>query len=183
ILYELNSPKAAAWFNTPANWSQFLNHFRPEIVIKECSFHILIENVLLSFTPSNSAATADIEKKAGLQPRSINRTCYIKLEARHHPNQCMSHTIFTFSMKEGANQVIKFGLTVEGKKVYGRKLIPEPIRCLKCHSLDGNHIAAACPQELKMCGTCGKVHRTSSCTITDQNSFHCKNCDVKGHVA
>lgn len=183
ILYELNSPEAAAWFNTPANKSQFLNHFGPEIVIKERTFHVLVENVPISFMPSNLAAITDIEKKAGLKPRSISRTHYIKPEAQHHPNQHTAHTIFTFSTKEGANHAIKFGLSVEGKKVYRRKLIPEPTRCLKCHSLDRNHIAAACPQEDETCGMCSEAHRTSLCTITDQNSFHCKNCDTKGHAA
>jgi hypothetical protein len=89
----------------------------------------------------------------------------------------------TFNPKEGANQAIKFGLTIEGKKVYGRKLIPEPTRCLKCHSFENTHMAAECPQEQETCGTCGEHHRTAACQVTDQNEFFCRNCKVKGHAA
>ncbi|KAG1796594.1 uncharacterized protein BJ212DRAFT_1235519, partial [Suillus subaureus] len=94
-----------------------------------------------------------------------------------------AHAIFTFNKREGANHAIKFGLLVDSKKVYGRKLIQEPTRCLKCHSFDSAHVAANCPQEQDTCGTCSGLHRTATCKVTDQNCYWCKNCNVEGHVA
>ncbi|KAG2127209.1 hypothetical protein DEU56DRAFT_720344, partial [Suillus clintonianus] len=102
---------------------------------------------------------------------------------RRNPGQRTAHVIFTFSTKEGANQAIRFGLSVEGKKVYGRKLIQEPTRCLKCHSFDGGHVAANCPQEQDSCGTCNEQHRTAECATTDQEHFKCRNCNEAGHAA
>ncbi|KAG1886670.1 hypothetical protein F4604DRAFT_1518753, partial [Suillus subluteus] len=81
------------------------------------------------------------------------------------------------------NQAIRFGLTVEGKKVYARKLLPEPTRCLKCHVFDGGHIAAECNQVDDACGTCGAQHRTSACKVEDPGLYHCINCDTKGHAS
>jgi hypothetical protein len=156
-----------------------LEHFGVEIIIKDRTYHILIENVPMMFLPSNMAEIADIEKKAGLTPHTISKARYIKPAARRAPGQRTAHTIFTFNSKEGANQAIKFRLVVAGKKVYRRKLIPEPSRCLKCHVFDGAHIAAECPQENETCGTCGEQHRTSECSIQDPNLFYCKNCDIK----
>jgi len=144
---------------------------------------VLVENVPISFVPENRYALADIEKKAGLKPGSIAKARYIKPESRRRQGQRTAHTVSTFKTKEDANQAIKFGLSVESKKVYGRNLIQEPTRCLKCHLLEGTHIAAECPQEQDICGSCGGPHRTSACSITDPNEYHCKNCDVKGHAA
>lgn len=79
ILYEHKSSEAAWCFNVPANRSKFLNHFGPEITVKDRTYHVLIENAPLSFAPNNSAALADIEKKAGLNP--IGKARY-KPEAR-----------------------------------------------------------------------------------------------------
>ncbi|KAG2739811.1 hypothetical protein P692DRAFT_201661418, partial [Suillus brevipes Sb2] len=183
ILYELNSKSAAEWFNTPANRSNFLEHFASNVTIKERSFHVLMENVPVTFVPDNPAAIADIENKAGFKSRTISKARFIKPIARRQPNQRTAHTIITFSSKANANQAIKDGLVIAGKKVYGRKLLPEPTRCLKCHSFEGGHIAAECPQENDTCGTCGDQHRTTSCSVTDPSEHYCANCKTKGHAA
>ncbi|KAG2749480.1 hypothetical protein P692DRAFT_201656519, partial [Suillus brevipes Sb2] len=81
-----------------------------------------------------------------------------------------------------ANQAIKFGLAIAGKKVYGRKLLPELTRCLKCHAFDGGHMAADCPQEQDICGLCGEAHRTSECPIDNPENYSCANCKTKGHA-
>ncbi|KAG2068248.1 hypothetical protein BDR04DRAFT_937428, partial [Suillus decipiens] len=112
----------------------------------------------------------------------IMKARYIKPINRCNPDQRTAHIILTFNTKESANQVIKFGLMVAGKKVYARKLIAEPSRYLKCHSLNGLHKAAECQQEFDICGTCTRIHRTSTCMITDQNNFFCVNCNAQGHA-
>ncbi|KAG1722078.1 uncharacterized protein EDB91DRAFT_1064058 [Suillus paluster] len=183
ILYELESPASALWFNTPANRSNFLERFGINIIIKERSFHVLVENVPILFTPNNPAATVDIKKKVGLKPGSIVKVRYIKPIARRNPGQRTAHTIFTFNSREDANQAIKFGLSVASKKVYGRKLIPEPTRCLKCHSFDSNHVVAEFPKEQDTCGTCGAQHWTAECRVDDPKFFYCSNCDIHGHTS
>jgi hypothetical protein len=183
VLYELNSKDSAEWFNSPTNRSNFLEYFAPNASIKDRSYHVLMENVPITFIPDNPAAIADIEKKAGLNPKSISKAKFIKPAARRHPNQRTAHVVITFASKEHANQAIKFGLAIAGKKVYGRKLLPEPSRCLKCHAFDGGHMAADCPQEQDTCGSCGEAHRTSECPIDNPEDYACANCKTKGHAA
>jgi hypothetical protein len=84
---------------------------------------VLIENVPTLFVPDNKYTLAEIEKKAGLKTGAIAKARYIKPESRRQPGQRTAHAILTFSTKEDANQAIKFGLSIESKKVYGRKLI------------------------------------------------------------
>lgn len=171
ILYKLNSKELAEWFSTPANRSNFLEYYRTNVIIKDRSFHVLVENVPISFVPENQAAVADIEKKAGFKPRTISRARYIKPITRCNPKQQTAHVVITFMSKESANHTIKFGLLVDGEKVYGHKLLPKPTRCLKCHSLDGAHIATECPQEHDACGTCGEQHCTSTCDTNDPKQY------------
>jgi len=183
ILYELDSTASVQWFNTPTNRSNFLERFGADTLIKDRTFQVLVEYIPISFTPDDKAMLTDIEKKAGITPSSIIKARYVKPIQHRHPTQRTAHIILTFNSKESANQTIKYGLSITGKKVYGRKLIPEPSRCLKCHSFDGAHVAANCPDEVDTCGTCGDAHRTAECTITDQELFFCSNCNSHGHGA
>ncbi|KIK42493.1 hypothetical protein CY34DRAFT_12340 [Suillus luteus UH-Slu-Lm8-n1] len=103
----------------PHGGSDFLEFYRTNIIIKDRSYHILMENAPVSFIPDNPTAIADIEKKAGLPPRSIIKTRYIKPVARRNLNQHTAHVAVMFATKEGANQAIKFGLSIARKKEKG----------------------------------------------------------------
>lgn len=183
IIYELNSKESTEWFNTPTNRSNFLERFGTNVTIKDRTFHVLMENVPISFVPESTAAIDDIEKKAAFTPKTILKAKYIKPIARRNPNQRTAHIILTFNSRESANHAIKFGLSVASKRVYGRKLLPEPSRCLKCHSFDGSHMATDCPKDADSCGTCGEQHRTAMCKVDDPNNYYCTNCEIKGHAA
>ncbi|KAJ8584197.1 hypothetical protein M405DRAFT_698144, partial [Rhizopogon salebrosus TDB-379] len=151
--------------------------------IKDRSYNILVENAPITYTPSLHYANEDIEKKGGLKQGSITKAKWIKPIARCNQDQQTAHAILTLKSKECANQILRFGIPIEGKKVYGRKLLPEPTRCLKCHTFDGSHAAAECPQEHDTCGTCAAQHRTSACKVDDQDLYHCINCDSRRHAA
>ncbi|KAG1798862.1 uncharacterized protein HD556DRAFT_1216167, partial [Suillus plorans] len=62
VLYELNLKTSAEWFNIMANKSNFLEFYRTNVIIKDRSYHILMENAPVSFVPDNPAAIANIEK-------------------------------------------------------------------------------------------------------------------------
>ncbi|KAG1812203.1 uncharacterized protein BJ212DRAFT_1247207, partial [Suillus subaureus] len=151
--------------------------------IKNRTFHVLMENIPISFVPESTAAIDDIKKKAAFTPKTILKAKYIKPIVRCNLNQRTAHIILTFNSRESANHTIKFGLSVASKRVYGQKLLPEPSRCLKCHSFDGSHMATDCPKDADICGTCGEQHRTATCKVDDPNNYHCANCEIKGHAA
>ncbi|KIK38841.1 hypothetical protein CY34DRAFT_90288, partial [Suillus luteus UH-Slu-Lm8-n1] len=93
-----------------------------------------------------------------------------------------AHIALSLSSKTLANQIICHGITIEGKKVYGHKLLPEPTRCLKCHIFDSGHIAAECQQEHDTYGTCREKHCTPECKEEDPSTYHCVNCKTTGHA-
>ncbi|KAG2108903.1 uncharacterized protein F5147DRAFT_531038, partial [Suillus discolor] len=182
-LYELNAPISAEWLNIPTNRRIFLNLFDANTIIKDRSYHLIVENVPISFDPNSKTAITEIEIKGGLQANSISKTRYIKPVARRSPTQRTAHVTITLNSKIAANQIIRFGLPIKGKKVYGRKLLTEPTRCLKCHTFNGGHIAMNCPNENDTCGTCGAEHRTATCKVDDPAFYHCINCKEDGHTS
>ncbi|KAG1759513.1 hypothetical protein EDD22DRAFT_759317, partial [Suillus occidentalis] len=183
ILYELNNQESVAWLNIPGNRSSFLEHFRVEVIIKDRSYQLIVENVPISFNLTSPMAIAEIETKGGLQQKSVIKARYIKPVARRTSNQRTTHIALSLNSKTSANQIICHGITIEGKKVYGRKLLLEPTQCLKCHTFDGSHLASECQQEHDTCGTCGEQHCTAECKVDEPATFHCVNCKVHGHAA
>lgn len=158
-------------------------HFGHDLIIKDRTYQTLLKNIPVVFDPNSPVCIAEIELKAGFKLDEITKARYIKPIARRTPGQRTAHAIFTFKSKNAANQAIRFGLTIEGRKVFGRKLIQEPTHCLKCHAIGGSHMAADCPQELNMCGTCGANHRTSTCGVDNPDLFFCVNCQTNNHAA
>ncbi|KAG2739589.1 hypothetical protein P692DRAFT_201729436, partial [Suillus brevipes Sb2] len=183
ILYELDSAESVLWFNTPAHRGKFATNFGSNATFKDRSFNILVENIPISYNPSSIHANTEVETKGGLTQGSITKARWIKPITRRKPDQRTAHTIITLKSKENANQILRFGISIEGKKVYGRKLLPEPTRCLKCQSYDASHVAAECTQEHDTCGTCGAQHRTAVCKVDDPNYYQCANCDCQGHAS
>jgi len=129
-----------------------------------------------------------IEQVSGLSEMAIREVRWIKPTRLRSPGQRTAIAIFGFATQEGANQAIRHGLFVEGKKVWGRKQMQELRRCLKCQSF-GVHKAAKCALIHEVCGWCGKLHRTNECQETQQEGFECSNCKTskngrhKGHGA
>ncbi|KAG1843784.1 hypothetical protein DFJ58DRAFT_665155 [Suillus subalutaceus] len=124
ILYEFNTPTSTEWINIPANRSNILNHFGTDIIIKEHAYHLLLENVPISFDPNSKIILAEMEWKGGLEQDDIMKAQYIKPVARRSINQRTAHVAITLKTKKAANQIIRHRISMEGKKVYGRKAPP-----------------------------------------------------------
>ncbi|KIK38840.1 hypothetical protein CY34DRAFT_90304 [Suillus luteus UH-Slu-Lm8-n1] len=78
IFYELNNQELVAWLSTPGNRSSYLEHFRVEVIIKDWSYQLIIENVLISFNPTSPMVISEIETKGSLQPKLVIKARYIK---------------------------------------------------------------------------------------------------------
>ncbi|KAG2110708.1 hypothetical protein DEU56DRAFT_719327, partial [Suillus clintonianus] len=104
---------------------------------------------------------------------------------RRNPGQRTAFCTISCKDRESANQAIRLGLMIEGRKISARKLLPEPTRCLKCQQLTSEHMASSCSQTVDTCGTCGMDHRTSECDFgkADPQHHYCVNCNLQGHAA
>ena len=64
---------------------------------------------------------------------------------------------------------------MEGKKVWGRKQVQKPRRCLKCQCF-GEHKVADCQLIHDVCGRYSNYHRTSLCDEPNKEALVCSNC-------
>ena len=98
----------------------------------------------------------------------------------HATSQRTAILVFRIDSREVANQVIEHGLFIEGKKVWGRKQVQEPKRCLKCQCF-GEHKDEKCALIHNVCGRCDSQHRTSLCAKEDKTKWECSNCKAAGN--
>jgi hypothetical protein len=140
-----------------------------------------MEYVPVSFNP-NPYGLGVIAINNELGANAITEARYLKDPARRSPNQKTAFARLTFRTAEIANKVLREGLIIEGKKVFGRKDIPKARRCLKCQGFGNRHIAANCQQIHDTCAVCGGMHRTPECPASNTRRY-CVNCRQEGHTA
>ncbi|KAG1816660.1 uncharacterized protein BJ212DRAFT_1480533 [Suillus subaureus] len=116
ILLDRHSYESAKWLSIPSHQAKFAVNFGSNATIKDQSYHILIENVPTSYDPSSICTNSDIETNGGLKPGTITKAKWIKLIARCKANQRMAHMIITLKTEESTNQILCFGVSIEGKK-------------------------------------------------------------------
>ncbi|KAJ7740656.1 hypothetical protein DFH07DRAFT_965205 [Mycena maculata] len=133
---------AAEWLQLPRCMNAFLMGLGGTAIYKPRNYSVVVEFVLVTFDPALRHAFRTLEDDNGLERDVITQERYIKPLERRHVGQ---HTIFGFATAEGANHAIRHRLFVHGKRVTERKLLSEPIRCMKCQMIGTTHNAATCP--------------------------------------
>ncbi|KAJ7021658.1 hypothetical protein C8F04DRAFT_972372, partial [Mycena alexandri] len=173
VLLHMNSTDAATWLK--ANMPSFLLEMGGTSVYKERLLNVVVQYVPVSLDPTQDGALRVLESENNLLSGSLVKVRWIKPIAQRHAHQKVAHAIFGFGSANAANTFLRHGMWVEGKPVHGHKLLPEPIRCLKCQGVGLNHIAANCPSIHDVCARCGGMHRTATCGV-DDDARACANC-------
>jgi hypothetical protein len=174
-LYELNSEEAATWLKEDEVMKAFTAKMGSTADYKAQTYEVMVDWVPTTFDPQQIGVLEMIEKASEIQSKTIAQAKWIKPITMRGPNQKTALAVFSFYTRESANQAIRDGMFVEGKRVWARKQLQEPRRCLKCQCF-GEHRAANCTSIHEVCGRCGKQHRTNECHEADQNTFECSNC-------
>lgn len=184
VVYEMNSAEAATWLRGEAVMKSFLAKFGGTSVIKDRAYTVVVEYVptSLDLETNQQVEYQNIETSNDVPPLSIISARWIKSPRRRNSGQKTAHLLLGLKSQELANKMIREGLYIAGKKVWARKLIQEPRRCLKCQKLGAGHLAANCPQKTETCGTCAQDHRTEACQVSEQSRYRCTNCQEDGHA-
>lgn len=183
VLYQLSSPAAAEWLRKEDVMKAFLVKLGGTSIYKNRLMNTVVEYIPTSFDPTSLGALEALEESNGLLSGAIASARFIKPPHLRSAGQRTAHLIMGFQSRESANEAIQNGIFIEGKKVYARKLLQEPKRCLKCQTMDTNHIAAECKSTHDICARCGDQHKTAVCEVRDQAAFRCSNCKGEGHGA
>lgn len=183
VLYEVNSSQTADWLRSPDGAKAFISKFGPNITLATKPFPVLVEYVPIRFDIDDPSALREIERKNALSADSIKSARWIKPIERRSPQQRRAHLTLEILKPSDTNLAIKEGLIILGPRCPTRKLLPEPIRCMKCQSFEGSHFARDCRKTDDTCGTCAGNHRTKNCESTSQDQRYCANCREAGHAA
>ena len=180
VIFEMNTGEAAGWLKDKRVMSAFLAKMGSTVDYKMHTYEVVVDWVPVSFEVDQPAAWKRVEQSNGLGESAIREVVWIKPTHLRSEGQRTAIAIFRLATREDANLVIENGLYVEGKKVWGRKQVQEPKRCLKCQCF-GEHKAAKCASIHEVCGRCGKQHRTSLCSETAKDTWECSNCKSTGN--
>jgi len=183
VLYEVDSPETADWLRSPEGSKAFTAKFRSDVMLAVKPFPTLVELVPIRLDIDNPSTLREVERKNSLPAGSIKSARWIKPIERRSPLQKRAHMTVDFLKPNSANLAIKNGLVILGPRCSVRKLLPEPIRCMKCQSFEGSHFARNCTSLKDMCGTCAGNHRTKECEISSPEQRFCANCQETGHAA
>ena len=184
ILFDMNSPESVEWIRKEGNRMEFMQGFGAMSEIKDREYACVIENVPIGFHPSHES-TLEIESTNDLATKSIILARWIKPVERRFEGQRTAFMIINFRSAEDANKAIRNSLYIRGKRCITRKLLPEPRRCYKCHTINAHHVAANCREITDICDTCGGAHSPKDCQTNhdDYDKLYCVNCKFHGHAA
>ena len=181
ILYLVNLDETATWLKSQEGMRAFTSNFGAEVSLSTKPFPVLVEFVPIQFNPDDPSALREVERRSSLPLGSIKSSRWIKPTERRSTGQRKAHITVDLFTPDNANLVIRSGLTIAGALCPARKLLPEPIRCLKCQSFEGSHFARDCRSPVDTCSTCGGNHRSTDCT--DRDKRYCANCKKTGHAS
>ena len=175
VTYELNSMEATDWIKERTIMSNFLENMGSTTDYKEQTYKVVMDWVPIMLNIEQAKGWRAIEQASGLKELVIKDITWIKPMHLQVAGQKTMIAVFRMASREDTNQVIEGGLYMEGKKVWGRKQMQEPRRCLKCQCF-GKHKAAKCRSIHEVCGRCSMHHWTSLCSENERDSLACSNC-------
>jgi hypothetical protein len=185
VMLHMNTTAAANWLK--ANMDRFLAAMGGTSIYKERLYNVMVRYVLVSFDPALDGALHVVENDNNLPTGTLLKARWVKPVWLRREGQRVAHAVFGFNDAVAANRVIRDGAWVDGSRVYGQKLLTEPVRCMKCQEIGRGHVAASCTYVHDVCARCGGMHRTTTCSVAD-NQRACSNCrnakrEYHGHGA
>lgn len=175
VIYELNLEEVAGWLREKETMVDFLLKMGSTADFKDQTYEVVVDWILISFELDLTESWRVVELVDDMKVNTIKGLNWIKPIHIRALGQRTAIAVFRMSMQEDANQIIRRGVFIEGKKVWGRKQMQEPRRCLKCQCF-GEHKAGECRSIHNVCGHCGNHHRTSLCDKSDKDELSCSNC-------
>ncbi|KIJ53092.1 hypothetical protein M422DRAFT_242197 [Sphaerobolus stellatus SS14] len=126
IVLEMTTRAGADKIKSAKAKEDFTNNFGADIQIKNRNHSVLVEHVPVSFQPDIQVELRKVEDVNRLEDYSLVSARWIKPPQRRTPGQRVAHLIVNAGSAVVANAIIRNGIIIAGKRVYGRKLVQEP---------------------------------------------------------
>lgn len=186
LLYELNSSESASWLRNQDVKTVFLKYYGggDNACFKDRTWQLLLDYTPVTLNVSDSAVLQAIEERNNLPLGTLKEAKWIKPPEYRTPKQRTALLLLGLSTVNAANQILRDGIHICGKKLTARKHTMEPRRCLKYQHLGARHFPAECKSIHDTCDTCGSInHATRQCEVLEPDEYRCVNCDMAGHAS
>jgi hypothetical protein len=182
--FEMDSEESAEWIKSDEIRTKLADNFGNSAEIKVQGFTVLVKNAPLYFRLEEDGELDMVAAANKMNNGDITKAKWMKLPEKRHAKQTSAHIALTLKTVIAANEIIRYGITIRGKRCIVERLTREATRCNKCQRY-GRHYAAQCQAIHDTCGTCGSIeHTTRGCEVGDNRQKHkCVNCNVTGHAA
>jgi len=179
VLLMLNSKEAASWIREPLNKVEFSSGFSMESHIRARTFNLIVPRIPVIFDLSEEKHLHEVEETNCLDTNVIRKAKWIKPMGRRRLGQTNAYAIFTLTLVDSANTLIRDRLYICGIKVRPTKQKQEPIQCMKCR--EWVHFASECLSVKDVCGNCREEHCTNTCQNKDK--LYCMACGKNTHAS
>ena len=126
VMYEMDMEEAAEWLKGSDVIKAFIVKMGSMTDYRAQMYEVVVDWVPTTLDMGQMGALESIEQASRLQMAAIHKARWIKPIHLRTPGQRTVLAIFGFSTHERANHAIRFGLFMEGKKVWVRKQLQEP---------------------------------------------------------
>src|SRR5882724_4361192 len=155
LVYELDKTETASWVRRQK--AAFMAGFGGTAVVRDRATSVIVKFIPVVHSPDTLSENRRIKCDSRLDDGSLTSTRWIKPLQRLMLGQKAAHLIAHFKTNTAADEAIKEGMVIVGKRVWARWMQKELRICLKCQLLTAKHLAAECNQQAP-CNTCGKAH-------------------------
>ncbi|QRW06349.1 Reverse transcriptase from transposon X-element protein [Ceratobasidium sp. AG-Ba] len=150
-----------------------------DVVCRGQEADIYMDGAPVSFDPTVSNNIRALEEDNQLMRGSILGCSWVKPAEMRTPGQSRAVLRVSLRSQDIADELIANRGLLEGGRVTFRRIVEEPLRCMKCQKY--GHKAGNCRSSKDICSRCAGDHRQSSCE--NQGKTSCANCKSEEHAS
>lgn len=162
---------------------EFSRLFSPTSKVKERVYTVRLKFVPIAHDTESEWEKGRIEENLNLEKGEIVSTLWVKAIEKRRKVQEVGLLMIKLKSPQAANNAMRFGIIIQGKRVRGEKPFYGAPRCFICQGY--GHYAATCnkKEEGTVCVNCAGGHFHEQCPVTEKEEYNCINCKQMGHAA
>ncbi|QRV96440.1 hypothetical protein RhiJN_24458 [Ceratobasidium sp. AG-Ba] len=157
----------------------FEEEFGEEVTCYSQQADMFVDGVPTTFDPTSGQNIRTLEVDNQLEHRSVLYCSWVKPAEMWAPGQTRAVLWISLRLQDVADKLISSRGRLEGERVTFRRIVEEPLRCMRCQRY--GHKANDCCAKQDTCSCCAGGHCSLECPTP--NRLACANCHLEEHAA
>ncbi|QRV91732.1 hypothetical protein RhiJN_19750 [Ceratobasidium sp. AG-Ba] len=179
ILFELAEHTHAALLSLAPFAMAFEDCFPEEVISYGQQADMFVDGAPVAFDPTSEQNIRALESENQLERGSVLYCSWVKPAEMRAPGQTRAVLRISLRSQDVADELIANRGVLEGERVTFRRIVEEPLRCMRCQRY--GHKANECRSRQDVCSRCAGGHCSSECL--QPNRLACANCHSEEHAA